>query len=438
MRPGLPILVFATILASRPDAVLAQATQTLTLEQAVQLAMQQQPALRQSRAELDAARGRIDQARVPLRPTATAAASAQIGSSFGRRCPPPNDNMACGGFFDPLAQTGLSLQLNWRIYDFGQTSANVRAAELGADASAAGLDTTTLDVRTDVEVAFLEAVARRQLVDVVAATVKNEELHVDQAQRFVAAQARDPIELAQAKARLANARSLLAQNQSQLAIALANLRAAVGWVEADRAPIPEPAWPIPSRQDPPTLNALVEEARKQRPELVALERQVAAAEASLVAAERSTRPILSANATTQWNPSETEWMPEPSWSAGIQLSWQFFDGGRARSAARVARANLEGARAQRDGVLVALTAQLELARAQIIANHANVIASDEAVVQARAQLRLAEGRYTAGIGSQIELTDAQVAVTTAEGNIVQAQWQLATAWAQLRRSLGKR
>ena len=52
-------------------------------------------------------------------------------------------------------------------------------------------------------------------------------------------------------------------------------------------------------------------------------------------------------------------------------------------------------------------------------------------------LELAEARYAQGLGSQIELTDAQFAVTTAEGNLISAQWQLASSWVQLRRALGE-
>lgn len=54
----------------------------------------------------------------------------------------------------------------------------------------------------------------------------------------------------------------------------------------------------------------------------------------------------------------------------------------------------------------------------------------------RAQLKLADARYAQGLGSQIELADAQTAVTTAEGNLIQAEWQLANAWALLKRALG--
>jgi outer membrane protein len=147
--------------------------------------------------------------------------------------------------------------------------------------------------------------------------------------------------------------------------------------------------------------------------------------------------VLSANASTQWGPDQNDWTPEPTWSAGLTLSWQFFDGGRAKTQARIARADVISTRAQRDQLLISLTAELESSRAQIIANSANVEASDEAVTAARAQLKLAEARYAQGLGSQIELTDAQQAVTLAEGNLVTAQWQLANAWTQLRRALGE-
>jgi outer membrane protein len=147
--------------------------------------------------------------------------------------------------------------------------------------------------------------------------------------------------------------------------------------------------------------------------------------------------VLSASASTQWSPATGNWSPEPSWNAGLVLSWNLFDGGRAAADARIASANLATSMAQRDALLVTLTSQLDSARAQIVANHANVSASTEAVTAARAQLQLANARYTQGLGSQIELADAQTAVTTAEGNLVQADFQLATAWAQLHRAIAQ-
>jgi outer membrane protein len=393
----------------------------LTLERALEIAMKQQPNLRIGRAQVEAAAGRVDQSRVALLPTLDVDASAGVGSRQG------------GPFFTHQQSTGLGANAAWTITDFGRTSLAIRAAELNADATAAGLGTTTLDVRTGVETAYLEAVARRRLVQVAETTVKSEDSHLDQARKFVAAGAKDPIEVAQAQSRDANARSALAQAQSTEAIALANLRSAIGWVEPAHAPVVSANFPAPSEADPPALAALVETARKQRPEIVQLDKLLQAADADVSAARAERRPTLNAEAQAQWSPGTNDWSPEPSWSAGLTLRWRLFDGGQSAADVRIAQANMTVAAAQRDALLVSLTSQLDSARAQIVADRANVQASNEAVTAARAQLQLAEARYAQGLGSQIELADAQTAVTTAEGNLVTADFQLATAWAQLRR-----
>jgi outer membrane protein len=401
--------------------------------------MRQQPSLRQTRAQAEAARGRVELSRVGTRPIVTLDATAGVSSGRNATVLVPGGGVTGGGgsFFSHTESTGLGASASWRLFDFGQTAASIRASELNAEAADAAVGTTTLDIRTSVETSYLEAVARRRLVQVAESTVKSEDAHLDQARRFVAAQAKDPIEVAQAQSRDANARSALAQAQSNEAIALANLRSAIGWVDPANAPIVSASWPAPAEADPPPLAALVDTARKSRPEIVQLDRELAAADASLEAARAERRPVLSANAQTQWSPGTGNWSPEPSWSAGLSLSWNLFDGGRSAADARIAQANLQGAAAARDALLVSLTSQLDSARAQIVANRANVAASTEAVAAARAQLHLADARYTQGLGSQIELADAQTAVTTAEGNLVQAEFQLATAWAQLHRATAR-
>jgi outer membrane protein len=396
----------------------------LTMADAVEIALHQQPSLRQSRAQLEASRGRIDQVRASQKPNVTLSANASVGGGGSR------------DFIDPGWNSSLGLGASWRITDFGQTAAQLRAARASSEATAAGVDTTTLDVRYDVESTYLEAVARARLVTVAEATVKSEEAHLDQARRFVAAQAKDPIEVVQAQARAANARAALAQAQSQAAIALANLRAAIGWVDPAQTIAVSQTWPEPPTDAPPALPSLVETARGKRPEIIELDKQVAAADANIDAARAERRPVLSANASTQWSPGTNDVNPQPAWSAGLSLSWQLFDGGRSAADVRVARANRESALAQRDQLLLDLTSQLDSNRAQINANREATSASNEAVVSARAQLKLAEARYAQGLGSQIELADAQTAVTTAEGNLIQSEFQLATAWAALHRSLG--
>ena len=80
---------------------------------------------------------------------------------------------------------------------------------------------------------------------------------------------------------------------------------------------------------------------------------------------------------------------------------------------------------------------VEQARLAVRAAKAALGAAVEAEVNAREQLRLAEGRYAAGVGSIIELGDAQVAETTAAAQRVQADYNVSTARAQLLNALGR-
>ncbi len=424
--------VLSALLIATPAAA---ETQTLSMEQAVEIALKQQPTLRQSRAQVEAALGRVEQVEATKHPTLSLSASASIGAG--------------GQDFSDLGRPGLNFGLGataaLKITDFGQTAAQLRAAQLSAEASRAGVMSDVNDVRSQVEVTYLEAVARARLVTVAEATVKSEEAHLDQAKRFVAAQAKDPIEVVQAQSRAANARASLAQAQSQAAIALANLRAAIGWVDPNATLAISMTWPEQPSEAPPALTELVTTARKYRPELVQLDKQVAASEASIDAARAQRRPTLSATARADFSPSYEfrdpgvgfdRYNDNSSWSLGLALTWQALDGGRTAADVRVARANRESALAQRDALLLDMTSQLDSARAQIDANRAATQASTEAVDSARAQLKLAEARYAQGLGSQIELADAQTAVTTAEGNLIQSEFQLGQAWATLRRSLG--
>jgi outer membrane protein TolC len=406
---------------------------TLTMARAVELAYKNNPTARQARASAEAAAGRVDQARVTLYPTLSVAGTLGAGSRSSGFSTSGIANP--GGFFTLQESTGISATAAWRIYDFGQTRAQINAAKAGEEAAKASVNTSNLDIRADVEMAYLEAVARERLIVVAQATVKSEEAHLDQAKRFVAAQAHDPIEVSQAQSRLANAQSALAQAQSNAAVALANLRASIGWLDPTRSPAVDPNWPIPSDQEPPPLPELVKQARAQRPEIVAADKEIEASEYSVTAAHAERRPVLSAQASATYQPRSGNWNPDPSWTAALTLSWTLFDAFRSRADVRVANANLASAKASRDALLVNLTSALEQARAQIITNKANVQASTEAVAAAQAELKLANARYANGLGSQIELADAQTAVTTAEGNLVQAQWQLANAWAGLERAI---
>jgi outer membrane protein len=126
-----------------------------------------------------------------------------------------------------------------------------------------------------------------------------------------------------------------------------------------------------------------------------------------------------------------------NWNAGATLTWNLFQGGLTSAQVREAEASTVGLEAQLASLQQQARFELEQARLAVRAAKAALGAAAEALVNARERLRLAEGRYQIGAGSIIELGDAQVALTSAAAQKVQADYTLASARAQLLAALAR-
>ncbi len=167
-----------------------------------------------------------------------------------------------------------------------------------------------------------------------------------------------------------------------------------------------------------------------------LEKLVRADELSVRSFAGAYLPALSASADfTQGgtNPWHMGW----NGSVGLSLSWGLFQGGLTRAQVQEAEANVAGEIAAFDLLRQQLRSDVEAARLALRAAKASISATQEALTNAKERLRLAEQRYAVGVGSAIELGDAQVALTQAAAQAVQADDKLSTARAQLLRALGR-
>lgn len=122
---------------------------------------------------------------------------------------------------------------------------------------------------------------------------------------------------------------------------------------------------------------------------------------------------------------------------GVQFSWPVFDGLRAKSAIELARAHTRIAelelRQERERVAVEVVrARSELRRAKAIFDARRQNSSE-----AQEAFRLASLRFSRGLSTQLEVSDAQVALLTAEGGEARATYDLYLATAELARAMGR-
>ena len=265
-------------------------------------------------------------------------------------------------------------------------------------------------------------------------TVGNQQKHVEQTQAFVRTGIQPDINLATVQTALANAKVQLVTARNNYAVAEAQLSQAMGVsVSAHYALSDAELSAIGGEDGDPA--PLVAHAEKNRPELANLANQRRAQQLTVTSLKGGYGPSLSAignlsDTGTQFNALT------PNWYVGLGLTWNIFQGGLTRGQVREANGTLENIAGQEQAMRLQVQVDVEQGRLGVQAAKATIGAADEALVNARSQLTLAEKRYEHGLGSAVELGDAQVAYTSAEAQVVQAKFNLAAARAQLLAALG--
>jgi outer membrane protein len=227
---------------------------------------------------------------------------------------------------------------------------------------------------------------------------------------------------------------IAAENAYETAKAMLNQ--AMGAVAADTAydVTSEPAMPVEG-EDAPTAR-LAPAALAERPDLAALKLQREAGESTVRSFKGAYGPTVAAQASATENGSALDGLV-PNVAVGLTVTWPLFQGGTTKGQIHEAEAAIARVDAQVEIAQLQVRAELEQARLGVRSGKAAIVAAEEARTAARERLRLAEGRYAQGIGSVIELGDAQVALTAAGAQIISAELNLATARATLLRVLGR-
>jgi len=422
----------------------------VTLAQFEQSAMSRQPQMLVARANTDVAVAQVQQARAPLLPqvSATAQYTRETGNYVSRPGFVPTtiltymNNPIQESVVTPspsLTQSfdvwNFGLNATQLIYDFGQTAQKYHAAAATVDAARAAETTTRLQVLVNVRKAYFNARAMKELVNVAKETLDDQNNHLVQVVAMVRVGTQPPIALAQQQASVANAKVQLITSQNNYETSKVTLNQAAGVAGDTEYDVGSEEMP-PVEDEDQALEALVAKAIAARPELAQLVKQRDAQEATLSSAKGGYGPTFSAAAGFTEAGLALDTLV-PNWSAGLLLNWPFFQGGLTVGQVHQAQAGLRSIDAQTSLEELQVRVDVDTARLAVRAARATIGAAEDAVSSAREQLRLAEQRYATGVGSIIELNDAQVAYTTSAAQLVQARYTLASARAQLLAALGR-
>ena len=335
------------------------------------------------------------------------------------------------------------LDLQWPIYNGGRSDALERAARAEASASSADLAAAQADLRLEVARAFWALVTARATEQVLQQGVTRAQANVGDVRERFKAGLIPPNEVASAEAQESRQRMLLIEARNQRDISSSELARLIG-IDV-LGPSLEPAAELETPPPPAALQdtrALIAQARTVRPERRALEQRIQAGEEQLAAARAGTLPTIAvvsgfdyARPNPRIFPRADRW--EDSWDAGVNLSWNLWDGGRTRADVAQAGSLVTAVRRRLDEFDSVVALEVRQRQLEIDSGGAAVIAAGDAVRAAAEARRVVAERYQAGVATQTEVLDADFALLQAELDRTRAQAGVRLAEARLARALGR-
>ena len=404
---------------------------TLTIKDAEQLALKNNPQISGARLTALAAQQVTRETRSALWPTAVTDITGV--DSNDRR-------LAAGSLNNPIIfeRAAVGATVSQLITDFGRTANLVSSSDLNAKAENENAVATQEQIRLATDQAFYNALQAHSVTTVAQQTVNARQTVADQIQALYKSKLKSELDLSFANVNLAQAKLLLLDAQNNENASYAGLAAVLGFSNLQNFQLVEDTTPLTS--PPANIDDLISQAFANRPELLALRYHYQSAR-KFQAAERDLLfPTIRALGAIGDVPAGNPQLAPPHTSAfdnwygavGANIEIPIFNGflytARAREASLRAQATDERLRDMRDRIsrdvrtswLNANTAYSRLAVAQQLLDQANLA------------LNLAQTRYQLGLGSIVELSQAQLQQTQAQIGNAQAGYDYRLAIAVLR------
>jgi outer membrane protein len=429
----------------------------VTLQQALAYARDRQPRIKSALAEYEARRAEARVPRAQWLPQIGATAQAFLATSNNTTASylnvPEMDLPRIGGSksttqatatWSPSGSTLAGIGIGQEVYDFGRISAQIAVADAYAAMAKASSEAVGLDVALGVEETFHGVLAGKAVLAATEDALKRAVTHRDYAQAGTRSGMRPPIDLTRAQADVAALQVRLIQAESGLEASRAALAAAMGsdQLEVDAAQTP------PDLSSAPAFADAMRTAAQRSPAILVALAKLDAQHSAVSAVTRELLPNLFASAsltgraggaapTSGDTPYGGGWLPDvANWHVGLILQWNLFDATvLARRSA--AKAHEDAARAELD--LARMTVGLAAQRAYLDLDAAlkTLPGLQAAVDAARANQAQADARFKAGLGTVVELADAEGLLTNSQLELAVGQFTVARARAALGRVMAQ-
>lgn len=398
-------LTLVTLALLIVSPAIGQPSTRLTLAQAEQMALRNHPRIGSAILLAEAAKAVATEARAPLYPS--------LAGNFTTAGAEHNATLAAGAVQTSslYSRVAAGVTLSQLITDFGRTPNLVESARLRASAQEQAAGNTRAAILIGVDQAYYGVLSADTVLRVAQAVVENRRLTLRQVQALAQSALNSTLDVSFAEVAVSDAELALFRAENDAQAGRARLAAAIGMAQPDRFELADE--PLPSALEPDP-EPLVAQALRQRPDLAALQLNREAAARFAKAEGALSRPTVSLMGVAGGIPATDPRLHSTYSAAAVNVNVPILNG--KLYAARQSESELRAQALGRDveDLTVQISEQVRTAWLEANTAFRRLSVTARLVAQAEESLRLAKVRFDNGLGSIVELNQAQVSQVSAE------------------------
>lgn len=429
----------------------AQATpKTLSLDQAVQIGLEANPALEAARQDVEGAKWGLRQAytswlpkvdlssgytRLDAETARRANVFVDIGREMGRQFGGPDfdpDDIKPAVYRDAYSTAVTVLQ---PIYNGGGEWAGIRLAKAARRMSHHALRDTELETTLKIKRAYFSVLKAQEMVELAREATASTEHHLESTRRMLDVGTRNRADVLRWEVQLAQDRGSAVDAENGLALARAALNEAMGMaLENEYELISVSTGEIEKESVP---EAEIDQYIALHPGVQAMRANVDLQQAQVRLAQGGFQPRVNFAYNYSWEQDDDVQLDgDKTWTVGVQVNMPIFHSFGNYSGVRKAKANLHNAEATVEGVRRGMMLQARNASLNLKSARTRVEIARKAVEHAEENLRIVENMYNVGSLANIDFIDAQLVRNSTRANLINAVYDYYIAEATLERALG--
>src|SRR5512133_436197 len=401
-------------------ACFAQAAEirTLTLDQAISIAMEKNRDIEKAREYARYVEGKYVEERAAALPQLSLNGFAAVAKDYGQ-------GALYGAGSAPLQYSRTAdVALSQPLYTWGKIGAAIRAAEAGLKTADDQLRLFQQAAVRDVTTVFCDVLLARERYTAARENLEQKKRLLDEARRKYAVGTATDYDVLAAEVAVENAFPATIRSENAIVAARHRLRflLALDGQDVDASGTLDTQF-----TDPPDYEQALKTAQAKRPELADLRHRIGIYSELVKIADAENKPRLDFKGSAGWHWLDIRESPVSgssngaAWNAGLYLSFPFFDGLRASGKTAQAKSDLRTRQIDEARLLESIALEIRTSRDAVKEAADIVQALGGTVKQAERLVQMAEKGYEFGVKIRLELDDAQLNLVQARSNLARAQ-----------------